>query len=82
MKAIKDVTFSKWIIRVTLLQCFAMMWASYILAFIGRVQIAEGLSKVVAGELVLTCLGYFTKAGVENLSKHNENWPVSKCRDL
>lgn len=70
----KDVTFSKWIIRIALIQGFAMMWASYALALFNRVQIAETLSKTVAVEIVAVVLGYYAKAGVENLSKNNQ-WP-------
>lgn len=73
----KDIAFSKWIIRVSLIQGFLMMWASYGLAFAGRIQIAESLSKVVCLEIVVMILGYYTKAGVENLSKHN-TWPDKK----
>lgn len=78
----KDVTFSKWIIRVALIQGFLMMWASYALALFNRAQIAESLSKAVCAEIVGVSLCYYAKAGVENLSKHNENWPISKRRDL
>ena len=75
MKTIKDVTFSKWIIRVALIQGFLMMWASYGLALIGRTQIAESLSKAVCIEIVAVVLGYYLKAGVENVSK-NTDWPA------
>lgn len=70
----KDVTFSKWIIRIALIQGFAMMWASYALALLNRIQIAEALSKTVCIEIVAVVLGYYAKAGMENLSKNN-NWP-------
>jgi hypothetical protein len=70
----KDVTFSKWIIRIALIQGFAMMWASYALALFNRAQIAETLSKTVCIEVVAVVLGYYAKAGMENLSKNN-NWP-------
>lgn len=73
----KDVTFSKWIIKASLIQGFLMMWASYGLALAGRTQIAESLSKTVCIEIVVMILGYYTKAGVENLSKYN-NWPDKK----
>ena len=73
----KDISFSKWIIRVSLIQGFLMMWVSYGLAFAGRIQIAESLSKVVCLEIVVMILGYYMKSGVENLSKHN-NWPDKK----
>lgn len=70
----KDVTFSKWIIRIALIQGFAMMWASYALALFNRAQIAEALSRAVCIEIVAVVLGYYLKAGVENLSKNNQ-WP-------
>lgn len=70
----KDVTFSKWIIRVALIQGFLMMWASYALALFNRAQIAETLSKTVCIEIVAIVLGYYLKAGAENMSKNNK-WP-------
>lgn len=70
----KDITFSKWIIRIAIIQGFAMMWASYALALLNRVQIAEALSKTVCIEIVAVVLGYYAKAGMENLSKNN-SWP-------
>ena len=54
-----------------------MMWASYGLALMGRIQIAETLSKTVCVEIVFVVLGYYMKAGVENLSKNND-WPDRK----
>ena len=73
----KDITFSKWIIRIAIIQGFAMMWASYALALLNRVQIAEALSKTVCIEIVAVVLGYYAKAGMENLSKNN-SWPDKK----
>ncbi len=51
-----------------------MMWASYALALFNRAQIAEALSRAVCIEIVAVVLGYYLKAGVENLSKNNQ-WP-------
>ena len=70
----KADTFSKWIMKASLVQGFMMLWASYLLAAIGRTQIAEDLSKVVCVQIVCMGLGYFAKAATENLSKNN-NWP-------
>jgi len=70
----KNITFSKWIIRIALVQGFMMMWASYALALFNRAQIAEALSKTVCIEIVAIVLGYYLKAGAENMSKNN-NWP-------
>lgn len=77
----KDITFSKWIIRAALIQGFLMMWASYVLAVFNRTQIAENLSKTVCIEVVGVVLGYYFKAGVENLSKNN-SWPDRGKEDL
>ncbi len=76
----KDITFSKWIIRAALIQGFLMMWASYALAFFNRVQIAETLSRAVCTEIVAVVLGYYLKSGVENLSKYN-SWPDRRKED-
>ncbi|MDD4775152.1 MAG: hypothetical protein PHG75_01475 [Syntrophomonas sp.] len=70
----KNITFSKWIIRIALVQGFLMMWASYALALFNRAQIAEALSKTVCIEIVAIVLGYYLKAGAENMSKNNQ-WP-------
>lgn len=50
------------------------VWCSYALAAMGRDQIAEALSQVAITEIIGVVLVYAVKAGVENLSKHN-NWP-------
>jgi len=78
----KDVTFSKWIVRVLILNAIAWIWASYILAYCGRGEIAETLSKTVCVEIVAVAFVYYLKAGVENLSKNNA-WPdkVKKTED-
>lgn len=53
---------------------FAWVWCSYILAALDRVQIAEELSKVALAEIVVPVAVYALKSGVENLSKNN-CWP-------
>lgn len=50
------------------------IWCSYLLAYLGRTQIAEDLSKVALTALVAVILGYYGKALTENISKHN-SWP-------
>ena len=70
----KGVSFSKKVILIVLTNSMAMIWASYWLAAHDKQQIAESLSQIVAGTVVFTCLGYFGKSGVENLSKNN-TWP-------
>ena len=53
---------------------FAWVWFSYILAALDKVQIAEELSKVALAEIIVPVAVYAFKSGVENLSKNNR-WP-------
>lgn len=50
------------------------VWCSYILALLGREQIAEALSQVALKEIIGVVLIYGPKALFENLSKNN-SWP-------
>ena len=50
------------------------MWCSYLLAYLGRSEIAQSLSQVALTEIVAVVLAYALKSLAENLSKHN-NWP-------
>lgn len=52
----------------------AWVWCSYILAYLGRAEIAESLSKVALTEIVAVVLTYALKSLFENLSKNN-SWP-------
>ena len=53
---------------------FAWVWCSYILAALDKVQIAEELSKVALVEIIVPVAVYAFKSMVENLSKNNR-WP-------
>lgn len=67
----KKPTFTKkWVSR---LLWFGCVWitASYVLAFMGFVQIAESLSSTVATVLVATILGYLCKAFFETKEEEN-----------
>lgn len=70
----KKATTMKIIVWVCLLNGFAWVWCSYILAWMGREQIAESLSQVALTEIIGVVLVYAIKAAVENLSKNN-SWP-------
>ena len=50
------------------------VWCSYLLAYLGRAEIAQSLSQVALTEIVAVVLAYALKSLAENLSKHN-NWP-------
>lgn len=53
------------------------VWCSYLLAYLGREQIAENLSQVAVKEIIAAFVVYGGKALVENLSKNNI-WPDKK----
>lgn len=53
---------------------FAWVWCSYILAALDKPQIAEELSKVALVEIIVPVAVYAFKSVVENLSKNNR-WP-------
>ena len=50
------------------------VWCSYVLAFLGREQIAEDLSKVAVTQIIGVFLVYALKSLLENFSKNNK-WP-------
>jgi hypothetical protein len=52
----------------------AWVWCSYLLAYMGRSEIAEGLSKSAVTEIIGVVLVYAVKSLAENLSKNN-TWP-------
>jgi hypothetical protein len=52
----------------------AWVWCSYLLAWCGRAEIAESLSKVAITELIGVVLIYCLKSLFENLSMH-KHWP-------
>lgn len=65
---------TKKVIWICLINGFAWVWCSYILAYLDKVQIAESLSQVAATEIIGVVLAYCIKSAVENLSKNNR-WP-------
>lgn len=64
----------KAVVWMCLLNGFAWVWCSYLLAYLGRGQIAESLSQVALKEIIAVVLAYALKSLVENLSKNNK-WP-------
>ena len=65
---------TKKMIWVCLINGFAWVWCSYILAYLDKTQIAESLSQVAVTEIIGVVLAYCIKSAVENLSKNNR-WP-------
>lgn len=77
---VKPAETGKKIVWLILTNAIAWIWCSYILAFLGREQIAESLSQVAVTSLVGTVLVYCTKSTIENLSKNN-SWPDKKIKE-
>ena len=73
-------TTTKLVVWACLGNGFAWVWCSYLLAYLGRSEIAESLSKVAITEIIGVVLIYCLKSLTENLSKNNE-WPDKKKRD-
>lgn len=70
----------KWVVWLCLCNGCAWVWCSYILAYLGREEIAESLSKVAITEIIGVVLVYALKSLVENLSKNNE-WPDKPAKE-
>lgn len=68
------MTFSKIMVAWLLVHGTIWIYLSYILAYLGRVEIAETLSKTVVVEILGVMAMYALKALFENLSKNNA-WP-------
>ena len=71
---------TKLVIWICLINGFAWVWCSYILAYLDRVQIAESLSQIAVTEIIGVVLAYCIKSTVENLSKNNR-WPDKEALD-
>ena len=67
-------TTTKYLVWLCLCNGIAWVWCSYLLAWLGREEIAESLSKAAVTEIVGVVLVYAAKSLFENLSKNN-SWP-------
>jgi hypothetical protein len=70
----KKMETMKKVIAACLLNGFAWVWCSYVLAILDKTQIAESLSQVAVTEIIGVVLAYSLKSAIENLSKNN-SWP-------
>lgn len=65
-------TFTKAAVTVILAVCLLDLQLSYVLAFIGRDQIAESLSMTIAQTIIGVMIGYFLKALFETFFEKRE----------
>lgn len=70
----KPIETMKALVWFCLVNGCGWVWSSYVLAYLGREEIAESLSKVALTEIVVVVFTYAAKALVEQLSKNNK-WP-------
>ena len=70
----KRLEFSKLVVGFLMLNGSVWIYFSYALAYLGREEIAETLSKTVAIEVLGVMAVYAAKSLFENLSKNNA-WP-------
>ena len=68
------ITTMKQVVWLCLLNGIGWVWCSYLLAYLGRAEIAESLSKVAITEIIGVVLAYAIKSLLENISKNN-SWP-------
>lgn len=65
-------TFTKKAVAAILIVALIDLQLSYILAFLGREQIAESLSSTIADTIIGVMLGYFLKALFETFFEKRE----------
>lgn len=70
IKRKRNKEYHKRLLNYILFNSICMMWCSYILAWFGRVEIAETLSKTVATAIVGVTIPYFVTKTIENVSKY------------
>lgn len=75
-------SFTKIAVMVVLVNACAWVWCSYILAYLGRYEIAESLSQTAVTAIIGTFVTYAVKSLFENVNKNGINLPTSaKCRE-
>lgn len=65
-------TFTKKAVAAILFVALFDLQLTYVLAFLGRIEIAEQLSKTIAGTIIGVMLGYFLKALFETFFEERE----------
>ena len=66
-------SYTKLIVLVIIINAIAWVWCSYVLAYLGRYEIAESLSQTAISTILGTIISYCAKSTVENVNKHGVN---------
>ena len=78
----RNKEYHKKMLNFILINSIGMMWCSYVLAWFGKVDIAETLSKTVASAIVGVTIPYFITKTVENISKYGSRLNHTSIEDL
>lgn len=91
MKGKREVAYKKWLqtfskkaVTAILVVALVDLQLSYVLAFLGKEQIAETLSSEIASVIIGVILGYFMKALFETFFEKREerlNKSISKSEE-
>ena len=66
--------YSKRLLNRIINSSILMMFGTYILAWYGRTEVAETLSKTIATSIIAVVVGYLAKSVIENISKHTDTF--------
>ena len=67
----KSLSFTKKALLFILINAEMQMWFTYILAWTGRIEIAESLSISITQTIIGVVVGYLVKSLAENIAKYN-----------
>lgn len=70
----RDEEYSKRLLTRIVNNSILMMWGTYVLAWYGKTEIAETLSKTIAASIIAVVVGYLAKSVIENISKHTDTF--------
>ena len=75
----RDEEYSKRMLSKIINHSLWMLWGTYILAWFGKTEIAESLSKTIATSIIAVVVGYLAKSVIENLSKYTNTFGENIC---
>lgn len=71
-------SYTKVIVMVIVINACAWVWCSYILAYLGRFEIAESLSQTAVTAILGAFISYAVKSAMENVNKNGINLKPTK----
>lgn len=74
-------SYTKVIVMVIVINACAWVWCSYILAYLGRFEIAESLSQTAVTAILGAFISYAVKSAVENVNKNGINLKPVKTKN-